>query len=78
MRIKIATHDFGLRMRMRMRNRMRMVKTKRGAPKKAQSKVPMNLSVMPQIKALAAQMAFSRNMSTSQLFAVLVEKEAAK
>jgi len=63
---------------MRMRNGPRMVKTKRGAPKKAQRKVSMNLSVMPQVKALAAQMAFSRNISASQLFALLVEKEAAK
>lgn len=63
---------------MRIGMSMRMAKTKRGAPKKAQTKVPMNLSVMPQIKALAAQMAFSRNISASQLFAILVEKEAAK
>jgi hypothetical protein len=59
--------------------RMKICKQpRRGAPKKAHRKVPMNLSVMPEIKSLAAQMAFSRNLSASQLFAILVEKEAAK
>jgi hypothetical protein len=68
-------------MRMRVDSRIQMTKPKkttRGAPKKAIRKVSMNLSVMPQIKSLAAQIAFSRNLSASQLFALLVEKEAAK